>query len=39
MGFKTILLEKFWIKSSIIDETKVKRHLEMMNNLTSMKVA
>ena len=36
MGYKTILLEKFWVKSSIKDRRKVKG---VMNDLTGMKIA
>ena len=32
MGYKTILLEKSL--DEVIDQRKVKRHLEMMNHLT-----
>ena len=33
MGYKTILLEKSL--DEVIDQRKVKRHMEMMNHLTS----
>ena len=39
MGYKTIFLEKIWMKSSSKIERKINRHLEMMNHLTGMKIA
>ena len=39
MGYKTILLENIWMKSSSKIERKVNRHLKMMNHWTSMKIA
>ena len=39
MGYKTMFLENIWVKSTIKDLKKSYRHLEMMNHLTSMKIA
>ena len=38
-GTKLFCLKEFWMKSSTEIERKGNRHLEMMNHLTSMKIA